>query len=562
MTQGSSGGSSRCNAKLHHDVFGDILMIGSIQNWIRVHRRELLALVILGSLWLWSQTPDGFHYLPFRDDWTWFGRPNFLHETRWQTYIGYGLDSYRPLSFLFDTEVASRLWPHLWPISLLMTIMTFATALVYRQIVRELWDMPGWLMAIVMLWWPLEVEGQYWLAAAVGAVPAMFFMGMGIWGVLRVQSGRLRPYWLIGAAAAFLVSDLCYEQQWFLSVGVVILLAIKHRHAWWKYALVPIVPLAMTGVWYLTHYSGLVQNGKVESFSLGAIAHSLTLIAPQVGSLFGPATITAWRQALFTWNRMGLLAALLSAVLVAAWLIFAKKASATRTPRQESHPSWGILVLLGVLWIVTAYLPWVVTKYDWVADRSLYAASPGIALILGGLWHATSHGWAHRSRALRSVTWIVAGILLFSLINLRRQDISAYVASNQFDIKIGQLVLHRIETLSLTSQDTLLIRTDTNTFVPWDNFYHDHVASSWQVNWGAQLLLYSESHGQFFFNNAVEVWPSISPAAIKTRALGVVLTDHQPSPRYRHLMGSVPTLVIQYRDTWPKPAIVATRFYQ
>ena len=116
-----------------------------------LRNRAWIIIILLLGLWLLSEGIAGWQYHPFRDDWFTLGYPNFWHGgSRWEFYLSYHLDSYRPLSFLVDIELLSRFWPHLTIVAAMILALMFWTVLLWRRALSQLWGLPFWGFAVLM----------------------------------------------------------------------------------------------------------------------------------------------------------------------------------------------------------------------------------------------------------------------------------------------------------------------------------------------------------------------------------------------------------------------------
>lgn len=520
--------------------------------------RHTLAWGMLWALWVLLPSAVGWRYYPFRDDWAWFGRPNFEPAGRWGFYLAYHLDAYRPLSFLLDTQVWARFWPHLTPVSAIMAGLAFLTAFVFQKAFHHVFSAPMWSVPVALLWWPLLIEGQYWLAAAAAMVPALLLLAVGVTWTVRSHRGATPSAavgWRVAAAAAFLASDLCYEQQWMPGLLVMIAVAAKApRGRKWADLLTAVVPLGLTATWYLAHAAGVTADGKRPVASLSAVLHAATATGAQMGQLFGPVMIRAFGQAVqwptpLSWALAGIILAGGMVVALAVWPSYRRDEPSGAEPPLR-------LALYGLAWIGASYSPWLLTRYFWVADRSVYVAAPGIGLVLEAVIILLTRAF-HRT-PWRWTIPIGAGLALAAMMSLHVQDLWAYRQANRFDQALGRMTLAALHRARIPPRSPVLVVADTKTFVPWADPYHDFVSTAWSVPWGVHLMWFDLSRGRDDYPVTM-VWrgqPVAAPAAYQ-----VVLTTHVPSPARCPLTG-VPCLVLQYHDPWPGPGLRAIGQYR
>ncbi len=539
--------------------FGHIKGVQLLRIRNLLHSRTFLLTILILALWVLSEGAAGWHYYAFRDDWFAMGRAATWGEgSRWLFYLSNRLDSYRPLSFLVITEVWSRFWPHITVVAAIIVFLLFWSVLLWRKVLSEIFSAPFWAFVLVVLWLPLTNEGQYWITAANGIVLGLWFLGWAGLFLVRYALQGQKIAWIL-ATLAFLAADLCYEQYWF---GVFVLTAAllwQVRSRWWPTVLAsPALALVLTAVWYLSHTTGMKHNGKVSNHSLAGVVRSFHLIVPQISTIWGREMISAWTESWHWDHTPGIWMA--SVLVLAAALALLVFIVYTQPPDQAAHnPSAvpGVLALSGILWVAASYAPWLITHYDWVADRSVTVAAPGVGLIAEALllWLST-----RRSRAVMVITAAAVMTLSAISVNLRGQDIRAYVAANSFSANIGRtvnraLALHNAQNANLTVIDP------SEDFAPWTYAYHDHISTVWDADWGVQDML-EDLAPNTHHDHVQVIWPGdFVTKANSSDNIGIVLTTHIPDQAMITRLGVRQGIVVQYRDTWPRPQIVESRWF-
>ncbi|HBQ95002.1 MAG: hypothetical protein M1294_04120 [Firmicutes bacterium] len=533
-----------------------------------LRNRAWIIIILLLGLWLLSEGIAGWQYHPFRDDWFTLGYPNFWHGgSRWEFYLSYHLDSYRPLSFLVDIELLSRFWPHLTIVAAMILALMFWTVLLWRRALSQLWGLPFWGFAVLMLWLPLTDEGQYWITASVGIVLGLWFLGWAWVFLARFVQDELptsRRIWWVVMTLAFLAADLCYEQYWFSVIGLMAVVALKYRRQWLPLLASPVLSLMLTAFWYLSHSSGMRDNGKVANHSVASVIHSLHLILPQIITIWGSEELDALKLGVH-FDRVPGWWLILAAVLGLGAIVLAMADYMTGRAELANGPNgstrawnrpWSLIVG-GIIWAVASYFPWLVTHYDWVADRSVTVAAPGIALVGEAiLAYAGKIPW----RLFRAAVIGVLTFLLVALLNLRAQDIMAYNAANAFSGKLGVRVLAILNQHHL-KEGHLTVADPTWTFAPWTYTYHDHISTAWDANWAVHYMLADLSHGRNLYQ-VTELWPQDPEhKAPSFKDTGVILTPARPSLDMVTRMDVHQAVVVQYQDQFSSLRIVQVKWY-
>ena len=191
-------------------------------------------MILFVFLWLVSAGVEGWKYFPLLDDWYWFGKPNLVPE-RWTVFM----DNYatRPLGGLFNVQVFSRFWPNLGPVYFYISVLALVSAFIFHHVARREFRLPMWVFFVCLLWWPAAVEGVYWLGAATLIVPAMFFLALAMYFVVKYRDeagmGRRRLFWIAGFICT-LSSFLFYEQYWFCGAFVLLAISLLGRVRFWQ----------------------------------------------------------------------------------------------------------------------------------------------------------------------------------------------------------------------------------------------------------------------------------------------------------------------------------------
>ncbi len=528
-----------------------------------------MIILLLLALWILSEGIAGWQYHPFRDDWFTLGYPNVWHGgSRWQFYLSYHLYAYRPLSFLIDIEILSRFWPDIAVVAAMILALLFWSAMLWRRAFSAMWGLPFWGFVPLMLWLPLTDEGQYWITASLGIVLSLWFLGWA-WALLArfvhgAGSSRLRLLRWMAMTLAFLAADLCYEQAWFSVIGLMAIIAFKYRKQWLPLLASPVLALMLTAFWYLSHSKGMRANGKVANHSLASVIQSLHNILPQISAIWGSEELDALKLGVHFGRVPGwwlLLVVVLASAAVWGAMANYKHRQIVPGNAQKGSPeerrSLELLVIGGIIWALASYLPWLMTRYDWVADRSVSVAAPGIALIGEVIvFYVSRIGW----RGVRTVAVMVLSFLLVALVNLRAQDILAYNAANTFSAKVSMRVLKLLDQHHLR-RGNLTVADPTWTFVPWTYTYHDHISTAWDANWAVHYMLADLSRGANLYR-VTELWPH-DPVhkAPSFQDTGVILTPNRPALSMVKRMDVHQAVVIQYQDGSSSPRILRVKWY-
>ncbi|MDA8200600.1 MAG: hypothetical protein M0Z54_14465 [Thermaerobacter sp.] len=506
----------------------------------------------LAALWVLANGVNGLSYRPQLDDWFYIGRAaTWACGAPWGLYLAHYLYASRPLSFMADVMLWSRFWPHLAVPWAFMLAVMFVTAILTRRLVQSLTGQPFWWGTAAILFFPGAVEGQDWLVGSTGIVAMLFFGVLGFWALvlaLRAVSRRRTWIWVGAAFLAFLVSDLCYEQAWFVVAALLLLFGWVNRRRFWQIVAPGAAALAATAGWYLAHRAEMAANGHVAVHSLAEALTELRLVVPQVVALWTVILKAATHESLIVWRVSGWWwAAALPLAALTGWAV----ARAAR--RAPEGPGWSWVAVGVAVWGLS-YFTWLLAQYGWVSTRSMALAAFGAAAVLEGLLMLARRAWPGRDAVAAATGFLLAVALLMGA-NLRAQDLVAYRASGRLDASLASRTLAILNAHHIKS-GVLVTSFSPLTWVPWDYFYHNHIQDNWSAPSGIQFMLEDMSHGH---NRYVVMFPS--PAAHEDRAVGLVAVTTPPKAQDLSMAGATSGIVLEVRYGGLHPSLVRAVWY-
>jgi hypothetical protein len=510
-------------------------------------RTALMAELGLAALWVLANGVVGFTYQPQLDDWYYIGHAATWVCGPWTLYRVHYLYAARPLSFMADVMLWSRFWPNLaGPWAFMLAVM-FATAILARRLVHRLTGQPFWLGTAAVLFWPGAVEGQDWLVGSTAIVAMLAFAVLGLWAVVLAldASDRRRWAWLSAAFAAFLISDLLYEQAWFALAAVVLIVAWAHRRRAWQGVAPAAAALAATAGWYLAHRRQNAANGHVSVHSLSQALQELRLVAPQVEALWTVILKAAIHESLIVWRVPAWWWILAVPLAVAVgWTV----ARAARAAPQGAGWAW---ISCGAAVWALSYATWLLAQYGWVSTRSMALAAFGVAAVLEGLLLVVRRWWP--SGALAAGALLAVALLMGA--NLRAQDVIAYRASGRLDAAMAAQTLRILDAHHV--QDGALVTAPSPlTWVPWDYFFHNHIQDNWSAPTGIEFMLEDMSHGH---NHYTVTLPSAEARA--SHAVGLVAVTTPPTPQDLSVAGASRGVVLEVHLGGLHPTLVRAVWY-
>ena len=506
----------------------------------------------MAALWVLANGVNGFSYRPQLDDWFFIGHAaTWACGAPWGLYLAHYLYASRPLSFMADVMLWSRFWPHLAGPWAFMLALMFFTAILTRRLVQRLTGQPFWWGTAAILFFPGAVEGQDWLVGSTAIVAMLFFAVLGFWALalsLQAVSRRRQWAWWSAAFGAFLISDLCYEQGWFVVVALLLLFGWVNRRRFWQVVTPGAAALAATAGWYLAHRAQMASNGHTSVHSLAQALAEFRLVAPQVAALWTVILKAATHESLIVWRVSGWWwAAALPLAALGGWAV-------ARAARRAPESPWFAWIAVGTVVWALSYFTWLLAQYGWVSTRSMALAAFGAAAVLEGLLLLARRVSPSRGGVAAATGFLLAVALLMGA-NLRAQDLVAYRASGRLDAQMASRTLAILNAHHIKN-GVLVTAFSPLTWVPWDYFYHNHIQDNWSEPSGIQFMLEDLSGGH---NHYVVLFPS--PAAHEDHAVGLVAVTTPPQAQDLTLAGATSGIVLEVQYGGLHPRLVRAIWY-
>jgi MFS family permease len=485
------------------------------------------------------------------------------------------MDNYatRPLGVLMNVQIFSRFWPHLDVVALLISLLVLAVAALFCQVARKEFRLPMWGLLVGLLWWPVAVEGQYWLGAATLIVPGMLFLALGMYFIAAYRdeavASRRRVFWILGFTFT-LASFLSYEQYWFCGLGALLAMAWRGRNRRWQSAAAGFAAMASTALWYLGLGALHSVPARKPPDSISAILSNVHEIGGQLADIWGPVTWQAFaRPPMISRSDFPLLLVILLMAICAVWLM--GKEYKQYKYIQSINPRKIVCVLgAGFVWIVLSFAPWLITSYQYISLRSVFIAAPGIGLMIEGfvclavfLFNMMIRAAALK-KCLSAISMAVLSAALCCLVLIHVSEVRSYVAAGRFDMQVGQKIAGALEKWGYT-EEPVALRHDHYVFLPGGFFYHEHIMSSWSSGWAGADALSGLSHGRL--QNPVEIIRSDEKIGSlardeKEERAWVIITDNDKCTSMQKKFNLSPCVVIRYRAKGPELEVVDSQIYE
>lgn len=262
-------------------------------------------------------------------------------------------------------------------------------------------------------------------------------------------------------------------------------LVLHYRQPLRRALAVAVIPLILTGAWYLGQRTTLARNGKDPVRSWAAFHAEATLVDGRFAALWGHVVWQAFAQA-FAAPAMGWPWWLLVVVGAALVMLAARQGGVSGAPRAA------VWIGLGFVWMVASVAPWYGTTYGWVSVRSVATTVVGLGFLVEGLvmWLA-----AHRVRWVPELLALLVGAMLVGGASLRAEDVHAYQVTGRMDRAVVGRILKAFSTHGV-HHGAVALGTPVLRWVPWLYPFADHIISTASFGPALQVMLGDLAHGR------------------------------------------------------------------
>ena len=351
---------------------------------------------------------------------------------------------WRPIAYGLTSPLITACWERPWIAHAVSALVHLGTVLLFARFMRELgvrWR-ARLLGALVLLCHPAAFEGVQWATVLCVPLSMAFLMGAGVLYVRHLR-GELSRGGAAAMIALFVLVFLAYEQTFACAAALPIIALVveqrvrnqrvdvgeapRHqrdgisRRAW--HALWPLAIAAVLLVIYLIIIAKTLPPGVHGSqTSLAPLehiprrwAHMVNELRRQLAFKFTgkSALASGWLAVREHPGRALWMAALILAGAIALARSWVRGGMPDAARANESRRAL-LVLLVGSAWIVLAMLPIAAVSFALLRPRMVYAALPGVGLVVAGVAEAL-RGPMSRAGTRFAIGRLLLGVVAFVL---------------------------------------------------------------------------------------------------------------------------------------------------
>ncbi len=418
----------------------------------------------------------GFRYYPILDDYIQFGCYPLYSDVSY-VFTTIGTVSTRPLASLLDPLFWGRFYNFPAFSLCLITALHLCSAFFICRTAQLYNFSLSPLFFIVYLFWPLGMEGRFWLSASTRIVVGLFFACLSLWLLSLFLQKNFSYLRLIFFSLVQLISLCFYESVAVFSIFCSFLLLYfelrKNRSK--KLLLVPI----MTGLnlafilFYYVYFRKLgLLVSRVNGFSITGLFPNILKLFPQILEIFSAASVT---KSSFSGIKI-LVSNGFKGVIFLLLIILLSHRFSMQVAFEKKHSKRENFCLFrcGLMLFFMPFLPYAMAETVWLTNRSFFASIPGFALILLGFLQLF-----HKKHLQKLTVFILS--FLFLTANI--YEYNTYLLAGKLDDYILNEIVYQIDENVLLGEKKLQVVMPERIHLPQHAYYKDHVASVFDSDW-------------------------------------------------------------------------------
>ena len=329
----------------------------------------------------------GFTYFNYLDDNNTYGVFFRRNGDIWNDIIlWYRLYTFRPIAFFADAYITQWFWPRMELVLLFNTVMTFATLVLFKEVLKKSGIRFGVAGLVICALLPLNIEAVYWIGASTRFVPGMFFSVLSCYVLMKFLDKEYGRRNLVLFLYFFfnLIATGFYEQiVVFNFVFTLIIIALNFRRLGYDKAIVTAIPFVSLFA-ISAHYIFFMGHGerlanRAVMVSSGFISHFAST-AGSVGRLLVPANLNMLYTGFFGFFSIDI--NILQGLALLLILGFALICGLSLLSEEAESDGIHIKILVGVLLAAAPFAPFFLLENNFMAFRNVYPSLFGIAIFI------------------------------------------------------------------------------------------------------------------------------------------------------------------------------------
>lgn len=416
----------------------------------------------------------GMKYFPIADDNNQLGiyhvlsQENSVFENIINRYKNYNV---RPLALITDVYFFQWFAGNngifgLYFVLVLMLLLHIANIFFLYKIGEKVGIKIGTLSMIIMAFYPLLIEGLYWISASTRIVVSLFFSLASLYTLLISFNEDNKKKRTVFKVLSLILNLICvgyYEQTIALNVFLFAFVLILLKK--YKYIFIPIISTFWIGLWYV-YFSihGEMQSRGELSLSIKTILPKISQALDDVKVIFNRSIgeyISAIGRGTSILLQSPLTLIFILVILGIGFFFICTNKISKEEDNKKEKIIFSILKKLGlsIVLIVAPMLPFAVLASSYTANRNLYLPLFGIAVLIELVVDLVLL-LVKNNNAKKILKECLVGFLLTTFVFANIDGLSNYYRVSKLDDEIAESFIQALPSEAFEEGKILVINYD------------------------------------------------------------------------------------------------------
>ena len=405
----------------------------------------------------------GYNYTPYLDDYVQYILYPSINKP-WKNVLagGAGVLFTRPIAGLADFFIWSRFDDILGIAVFIMSVLYALSAVLFYKTFHDVNVRVTPAFLIFYTFFPINIEGTYWLSASSRIVVSMFLISLSCCLLLREKTVC---FWVCN-----FVSMCFYEQKSMLAFIIPVIICILNKKKQIVATTASVVNMSVIAVYYL-YFGKMSNNSGRIGVSLSEIPERIRKMFAESREMWGEAQLklisNGFRRGLDRMLADGtVLWALVLIILVYGFLVLLKK---RRYEQVDTMPK----ICMGLLLAVIPMTPFLVSSGS-INFRNAVPALLGVALMLDGVIPVL----------FKKATSVVLGICTVCFIVTAVSEVCDYDLTARRDMELVMRVAENIPSGYEDGFEEVVCTCSAPVRFEQNSPFNDHIISIRGSSWG------------------------------------------------------------------------------